>query len=107
MKKERASRAELNKDLRRILAKHHVDTAQVFFSASNFAVALSGFLFKADGSEFTSSSLSPLVEELMNQYGHIDSDLGNWDLTGGAIRKIEKDRTAHEEDEEFEYISFE
>lgn len=96
MKKERASRAELNKDLRRILAKHHVDTTEVSFSASNFAVNLSGVLVKTDGSSFTSSALQPLVDELMSVYRHIDSNLGNWDLTGGSIRKLEKNSSSHE-----------
>ena len=109
MKKERASRAELNKDLRRILAKHYVDTTQVSFSASNFAVSLSGILLRVDGSEFNHNSITPLVDELMAQYGHIDSDLGNWDLTGGTIKKIDRVHSHHtedEDDEEPEYISF-
>lgn len=96
MRKERASRAELNKDLRRILAKYHVDTSSIAFSASNYSVSLSGLLIRTDGSEFNSGALQPLVDELQSKYGNIDSDLSNWDLTGGSIRKLDKEKSSHE-----------
>jgi hypothetical protein len=87
-KHKKPSKAELNKDLRRIFARHRVDLTSISFSANPSGISMSGTLLKQDGSEFSASTLMPLVEELSAK-GYINTDLSNWDLTGGTITKKE------------------
>jgi hypothetical protein len=80
------SRAENSRQLRRVLSRHMVDMGSISFSAGLSSISITGLLIKNDGSEFTMTSVKNLVDDL-SAFGTITSDLANWELTGGSIRK--------------------
>ncbi|MDA8791804.1 hypothetical protein N9N67_01090 [Bacteriovoracaceae bacterium] len=85
-KKKGGSRAENSRAVRRVLAKHYVDLNSLSFSAGLTYINLTGLLVKTDGSEFTLSSVKIMMEDLQH-LGNVQSDLANWELNGGMIKK--------------------
>jgi hypothetical protein len=84
---KRKSRAELNRDLRRILTRHHVDMTKLVFSASRTGVKLSGILKTLSGDELSPGKMESLTELLRKHFGQIDSDLSNWEITDYSFKK--------------------
>lgn len=88
MSAKRGSKAEMSRDVRRILTKHRIDMSVLEYSYAGSSVRLSGGLWRIDGSEFTVEALTYLISDL-SKFGMLNTDLANWDLNGGTIRKIE------------------
>jgi len=87
MKAKKASKAEMSKEVRRVLNKHRVDLSVMEYSYGGSSIRLSGGLWRVDGSDFTPEAVSYLVSDL-GKFGSIYTDLVNWDLNGGGIRII-------------------
>ena len=87
MKAKKATKAEMSKEVRRVLNKHRVDLSVLAYSYGGSSIRLSGGLWRVDGSDFTPEAVSYLVSDL-GRFGSIYTDLVNWDLNGGSIRII-------------------
>lgn len=100
MKKNKLSRAEQNKEVRRILSKNDVDMTEVQVSCSGTRISMYGTLLKRNGEDFIHEALSNMLSEL-ERFGRVSSELTNWDLNSG-VRNIEKNKveflTLDEED---------
>lgn len=83
---EKHSRAEINKHVRRIFAKYHVDLSSINFMATRRGVLIKGTLLKQDGSEFNAGTLVAMIEDL-SEIGAITTDLTNWDLNARHVIK--------------------
>lgn len=99
----KVNRFEINKLVRRVLTKNQVDMSTVSFSCMGGRILLTGLLKKGSGSEFTAKGVETMVTELRKVKGVTDvgSELGNWDINGGSIQKIDKAeaKKAHSEGE--------
>lgn len=89
MKKEKMTKAQYSKNLRRVLLRHQIDLSQIQFSASAHSVNLSGLLMKNTGTEVSVPSVIELQKEL-SRMGQISTDLSNWIITNDSISKIER-----------------
>lgn len=83
----RGTKAELSKEVRRILNKHRVDLTVLDYSYGGSSVRLTGGLWRVDGSDFSVEAISYLISDLY-PFGVLYTDLVNWDLNGGSIRVI-------------------
>lgn len=83
---KRLSRAEINKQVRRIFAKYHVDMSSITYMATRRGILIKGTLLKQDGSEFNAGTLVALIEDL-SIVGTINTDLSNWDLNARHVIK--------------------
>lgn len=83
---KRLSRAEINKQVRRIFAKYHVDMSSITYMATRRGVLIKGTLLRQDGSEFNAGTLVAMVEDL-SSIGAVSTDLTNWDLNARNIIK--------------------
>jgi hypothetical protein len=103
VKKQKLSRSEQTKEVRRILSKNDVDLSEMQVSCSGSRISFYGTLTKRSGGVFSQEALSNMVAEL-SKYGRISSELSNWDLNGG-VRNTEKNKVeveAEDTDEEEE-----
>jgi len=87
MPKLKGTKAELSKEVRRILNKHRIDLTMLDYSYGGSSVRLSGGIWKNDGTEFSVEALTYLINDLY-PFGTLYTDLINWDLNGGTIRII-------------------
>lgn len=88
----KVNRFEINKLVRRVLTKNQVDMSTISFTCIGGRILLSGLLKKSTGSEFTAKGIESMCSELRKIKGvsDIGSELGNWDVNGGSIQKIDK-----------------
>lgn len=88
----KVNRFEINKLVRRVLTKNQVDMSMISFTCIGGRILLSGLLKKGTGSEFTANGIESMVAEMRKIKGVSDvgSELGNWDVNGGSIQKIDK-----------------
>jgi hypothetical protein len=88
----KVNRFEINKLVRRVLTKNQVDMSTISFTCIGGRILLSGLLKKGSGGEFTASGIESMLSEMRKIKGVSDvgSELGNWDLNGGSITKVDK-----------------
>lgn len=77
MSRQKASKAQISKEVRRLLARYQVDLTQINFSAGLHSIHLSGYLVKSSGYDFPASVVQTLTTELL-RIGSIRSELENW-----------------------------
>jgi hypothetical protein len=105
VRKQKLSRTEQNKEVRRILSKNDADLSEIQVSCSGTRISLYGTLLKRTGADFNHEGLSNMLSEL-ERVGRVTSELTNWDLNSG-VRSLEKNRVSFEDedvDDEEEYI---
>jgi hypothetical protein len=75
-----SSRYEINIKVRSILVRHNADMTKIGYSSSNKTVSIYGFLLNNDNTDFSISTVTALVSELMNipSVNTIQFDLENW-----------------------------
>lgn len=83
-KKEKASKASISKDVRRILARYQVDLTRIHFSAGMHSIHLSGYLLKTGGQEFPATVVQGITMELL-RIGNIRCELDNWHVSAEGI----------------------
>lgn len=81
------SRAETNKEIRRILVRHGVDTGQLSFSCSGRLLTMTGYLCKSDGNELEMKTLEIIVTDLSRMGLQLYCDLENWSVSNGLVSK--------------------
>ncbi|MFW5887952.1 MAG: hypothetical protein ACOCUH_04070 [Bacteriovoracia bacterium] len=92
------SRFELNKNVRTVLQRNHVDLTQLQFSCAGSKLNMYGTLLKDGGSEFSAQAVEAMMKEMQAIPGlrDIATELSNWNLNGGSIEKrgenAEKDK---------------
>ncbi|HXH76314.1 MAG TPA: hypothetical protein VNJ08_15185 [Bacteriovoracaceae bacterium] len=67
MKKEKVSRMESNKEVRRVLSKHGADMAYCSYSCTGSELRLTGTLIKTDGSEFNGHQVGIIIQEFIRK----------------------------------------
>ena len=77
MAKAKVSKAQVSKEVRRVLARYQVDLSLIHFSAGMHSIHLSGYLMKASGYDFSASVVQTLTSELL-RIGTIRCELENW-----------------------------
>jgi hypothetical protein len=96
--KKQPSRAEINKDVRRILVKHSVDTGKLAFSCSGKLLTMTGYLCKSDGKELEMRTLEIVIQDLAKMGLQLYCDLENWSVSNGTVsKKASKDAEASKE----------
>lgn len=82
MAKEKLSRYEINRLVRRVLASHAVDLAQISFSTSGATVYVYGMLLKDPDQPFKASEVSNLVKDLekVQDVQNIHFEVDNWKI---------------------------
>ena len=88
--KNQPSRAEVNRDVRRILVRHSVDTGKLQFSCSGKLLTLTGVLCKSDGKELEVKVMEIIVQDCAKLGLNIYCDLENWSVSNGAVSKKER-----------------
>jgi len=99
--RSKKTRAEVNKDVRRVLARHGVDTVELNFQVYGKEISFYGKLMHGDGSEFSAIEVENMMGEFSEIIGgyNITGDTSNWIFTYQAIRHI-GERTKAQEDAE-------
>lgn len=89
MAKEKASKAQISKEVRRVLARYQVDLTLIHFSAGLHSIHLSGYLMKSSGYDFPVSVVQTLTLELL-RIGSIRCELENWHVGNEGVNFIGK-----------------
>lgn len=84
MKKQKVSRGQQNKNVRRVLLQHQIDLNQLVFRTSARTIYLSGVLLRNTGSDLNAQHILRLIEDL-EIIGIIQSDLSNWRISKDSI----------------------
>ncbi len=74
------SKAQISKEVRRVLCQFQIDLTKLHFSANGRSTYLSGVLKKNSGSDISSEEALQLVYQL-SSFGMIKSELDNWYLS--------------------------
>lgn len=77
MVKKKLSKAQLTKEVRRILLRYQVHMSKCFFSANLTSIYLSGTLVRNDGKEFKHTVVNLMTQEIL-AYASIRCELDNW-----------------------------
>lgn len=83
-KKQRRSRAQSNKMVRRILLRYKVCLINLSYTTTARSIFLKGYLLRNNGSDLPPNVVSTMVREL-SRIGRITSDLENWSITNDSI----------------------
>ena len=84
MAKQKLSKAQISKEVRRILLKYQTNLSEVYFNAGVSSIILSGNLVKNSGREFKSEEMFNLTNELL-KLGHIRCELENWVIGSDGV----------------------
>lgn len=95
-KKEKASKGQISKEVRRVLARYQVDFTYIHFSAGMHSIHLSGYLIKASGHNFQASVVQSLTNELL-RIGSIRCELENWYIGAEGVHYTGKEEDENKE----------
>ncbi len=87
------SRLEANKEVRRILVRHGIDTTKLQFSCNARSISLSGELFKEGGKELELTTMEALLKDFARLGLRIVSELNNWAISEGTVTRKGKHKT--------------
>jgi len=93
MAKKKLSKAQMTKEVRRILLRHQVHLSKVFFSANLSSIYFSGILVRNDGKEFKHAVVNVMTMELL-QLGNIRCELENWIIGNDGVYFVGDDKKA-------------
>lgn len=90
MKKEKNSRLENSKEVRRILNRYGVDLTQCSYSVSGREICLTGYLFKTDGSDFVVQEIESMVNEFQTILRGfiVRGDMENWNFSSDHLNQV-------------------
>lgn len=84
MGRAKLSKAQISKEVRRVLARYQVNLTQIYFTAGMHSIHLSGFLVKPNGQDFSPSVVNAMAIELL-KIGTIRSELENWYIGSDGV----------------------
>ncbi len=93
MAQKQMSRLEANKEVRRVLVRHGIDTTKLQFTCNARSISLSGELFKEGGKELEMITMEALLKDLSRLGMRIISELTNWVISEGTVTKKGKNKT--------------
>ncbi len=93
MGKVKLSKAQISKEVRRILARYQVNLSLIYFTAGMHSIHLSGYLVKPNGQDFSPSVVNAMAIELL-KIGTIRSELENWYIGSDRVHFTGKDQTS-------------
>jgi hypothetical protein len=85
--KKAPSRLEVNKDIRRILVRHSVDTTKLQFTCSGKLITMTGGIYGEGGKELTLSNIDAIFKDITRMGMRVYCELENWTITDGSISK--------------------
>lgn len=83
--RNKESRFELNKKIRRILVRHGIDSQQLSFSGYQSFINFSGMLLKNNGNNLSSMEVINLIKELNGLGKTLQFMLTNWYISPNSI----------------------
>ena len=83
-KKIKKTRAQTNKNVRRILLRYKICLINLSFSTTSRTIFLKGYLLKNNGSDLPYNVVQNMVIDL-TKHGSIRSDLENWVITNDTV----------------------
>lgn len=88
--REKKSRFEVNKDVRRVLTRNGADTNQLGFQVYGREVSLYGTLIHGDGSDFGALEIEVLLTDFAGTLPgfNITGETSNWSFSHQGIRKL-------------------
>ena len=98
--REKRSRFEVNKEVRRVLTRNGSDTNQVSFQVYGREINLYGNLIHGDGSDFAALEIENLLTDFSGTLPgyNITGDTNSWIFSHQSIQKV--GLKANKEDEE-------
>ena len=93
MAQKQMSRLEANKEVRRILVRHGIDTGKLQFSCNARSLSLSGELYKEGGKDLDLVTMEALLKDFSRLGLRITSELSNWTISDGSITRKGKHKT--------------
>jgi hypothetical protein len=89
---KKVSRLEGNREVRRVLTRHHADMGLCQYSCSGYEVRLTGWLRRTDGSEYNIHQIEVIIQDFQrNLKGiYIQGNLDNWSFTNDHITNLSK-----------------
>jgi hypothetical protein len=91
---KKTSKAQANKEVRRILTRYQVDLAFINFSAGNNSLYFGGYLMKTGGANFKASIVNVMTQELL-ELGRIRCELENWYIGSDGVHFTGKEEKKH------------
>ena len=85
--KKPPSRLEVNKDIRRILVRHSVDTTKLQFTCSGKLITMTGGIYGEGGKELSLSHIDAILKDISRMGMRVYCELENWAISDGSISK--------------------
>lgn len=89
MAKQKLSKAQISKEVRRVLLQYGVNLSDMYFSAGVSSILLTGHLNKTSGRDFTNEEMFQLTQDLL-KIGNIRCELENWMIGSDGVHYIGK-----------------
>ena len=87
MAKQKLTKAQISKEVRRVLLQYGVSLTHLYFSAGVSSIFMSGDLIKNSGRDFTHEEMFQLTQDLL-QIGAIRSEMNNWLIGADGVHYI-------------------
>jgi hypothetical protein len=91
---KKASKGQLNKEVRRVLNRYGVDLTYLNFSAGANSLYFGGHLVKIGGADFKISVVNIMTQELL-EIGRIRCELENWYIGSDGVHFTGKEEKKH------------
>lgn len=85
--KKAPSRLEVNKDIRRILVRHSVDTTKLQFTCTGKLITMTGGIYGEGGKELSLSNIDAIFKDFTRMGMRVYCELENWAISDGSITK--------------------
>lgn len=85
--KKAPSRLEINKDIRRILVRHSVDTSKLNFTCAGKTITMYGGIYGEGGKELSHSNVDAVFKDIARLGLRVYCELENYTVSEGAVMK--------------------
>lgn len=96
--REKSSRLENSKDVRRVLNRFGVDLTHCQYTVAGREVRLTGWLLKVDGSDFNANEVEYLIQELGSilRGFMVCGDMENWRFSSDSLQAVGENQNQEE-----------
>jgi hypothetical protein len=81
------SRLEVNRDVRRILVRHGVDTTKLHFTCTGKTITMTGAIYKDGGQEIALQAVDAVFRDISRLGYRVYCEFENWTVSDGAVMK--------------------
>lgn len=85
--KKAPSRLEINKDIRRILVRHSVDTTKLHFTCAGKTITMTGGIYGDGGKELSHSNVDAVFKDIARLGMRVYCELENYTVSDGSVMK--------------------